>query len=323
MARRLGYKILILSVLLSFYACNLPLKTHISYNAPEFDEDSCYSILQDFVKIGPRVPNTPEHKKAGEFIDSMLRSFGYKTILQRGVVYRFDSLPLKITNIWTISKPDAKKHILLFAHWDSRFNADHDPNPKLRHKPVLGANDGGSGVSILLEIARLLKKYPVDSKVSIDFIFFDAEDQGPPNIVSTPTLYDWALGSSYWVKHKPVDYKPDFAIGLDMVGYKYAKFSMEGCSLYYYGYLTKKIWQIAWHLGYDTIFVNVRTPGIFDDHVVLNEKGGIRSVMIMEDIPKIVYNPYWHTTKDSLQIIGKDVLKAVGQTLIDVIYNVN
>ncbi len=316
-------KILIFSVLLIFAACDLPLKTRINYKTPEFNQDSCYNTLAQFVKIGPRVPNTPQHKRAARFIDSVLKSYGYKPVLQHGIVYRFDSLPLKITNIWVVSKPQAEKHILLFAHWDSRFTADHDPDMELRSKPVLGANDGGSGVAVLLEIARLIREHPLDENISIDFVFFDAEDQGPPNLVSTPTLYDWALGSIYWIKHKPVDYKPAFAIGVDMVGYKYAKFSMDGCSLYYYGYLTKKIWQIARHLGYDTTFVNVRTSGSFDEHIVLNEKGKIRAVMIMEHIPGKGYNPYWHTSHDSLQIIGKHTLKAVGQTLTTVIYNLN
>ena len=304
-----------------FGSCTIPFSHEIDYKSvPWFDVDSAYGILRDFVAIGPRVPNTAQHDSARQFIVSYLESLGYKPHLQQFTVFRFDSVPLHLTNIIVITNPQAKKHILLFTHWDSRFIADRDSDYLTHPQPVLGANDGGSGTAVLLQIAKILRQKPVKG-YSIDFAFFDGEDQGPVGQTSTKTLKYWSLGCRYWVKHKPADYKPFIAIGVDMVGYKHAKFEMDGCSKFYNGYVLKQIWKIAANLGYDTLFINHPSLGRFNSHVVLSQQGKIRSVMIMENIPGQIYGTYWHTSHDSLQIISKKTLKAVGQTLVTAIYN--
>ncbi len=303
-------------------SCTIPFASN-RYNyrvASEFNVDSAYRILKDFVAIGPRVPNTRRHDSARNFIVSYLRSLGYEPNLQRFVVRRFDSVPLHLTNIIVISNPRASRHVLLFTHWDSRFIADKDSDYLTHPQPVLGANDGGSGTAVLLEIARILRHKPLKN-YSIDFAFFDGEDQGPVGQTTTKSLKYWALGSRYWAKHKPQSYSPMFGIGVDMVGYKHAKFEIEGCSAFYNGYVVKRLWKIAAALGYDTLFINHPSLERFNSHIVLSQKANIRSVMVMENIPGRIYGPYWHTSRDSLNIISKKTLKAVGQTLITAIYN--
>ncbi len=311
----------ILFFVLFLGSCTIPFSHKIDYESvPGFDGDSVFQVLKDFVEIGPRVPNTLQHDSARNFIVSYLERLGYKPYLQQFTVLRYDSVPLNLTNIIVITDPSAKRHVLLFTHWDSRFIADRDTDYLTNPRPVLGANDGGSGTAVLLQLAKILKKRPVKG-YSVDFVFFDGEDQGPVGKGSTGTLKYWSLGSRYWVKHKPSGYKPFIAIGVDMVGYKHAKFEMDGCSKFYNGYVLKHIWKIAANLGYDTLFINHASLGRFNSHVVLSQQGKIRSVMIMENIPGRIYGKYWHTGHDSLQIISKQTLKAVGQTLVTTIYN--
>ncbi len=302
------------------YSCNIPLPfNHFKLSGiPGFNADSAYNNIVSLVKPGPRVPNTPAHDSALHFITSKLKSYGYNVTVQSDTALRYDSVILNINNIFAKYPSDNKKRILLFTHWDTRFMAEYSNDSTKKHEPFSGANDSGSGVGIMLEIARLVAQNP--PHVAVDFLFLDAEDQGPPYDFGVYNMKYWCLCSKKWIEQNK-DYKPLYAIGLDMVGSKYAKFAIEDNSLYYYGYLVKKIWQAAAQLGYDTLFLDRRTHGLYNDHVVISQNSNIRAVMIVENIPGKPYGNYWHTHKDSLQIIGKKTLKAVGQTVLTVIYN--
>ena len=146
--------------------------------APDFDADSAYQYVNAQVAFRPRVLNTPQHVACGNYLAAKLEKFGAKVTNQYADLLRYDGVILKARNIIGSYKPENKKRVLLFAHWDTRPWADNDPNEQNHHTPILGANDGASGVGVLLEIARLLGQQ--QPELGVDIIFFDAEDYGAP-----------------------------------------------------------------------------------------------------------------------------------------------
>ncbi len=231
------------------------IKTNIQ--RPDFNADSAYSFIQQQVDFGPRFPNNEAHGKCAEFLKNKLSSYGLQTNIQIGKAKTFNNKDITIKNIIGEYNPDAEKRILLFAHWDSRPFADQDS--KDMTKPILGANDGASGVGILLEVARQLSI--LKPAIGIDIIFFDAEDYGQPS--SAMSLMDsdsWCLGSQYWAKnlHKP-NYKANFGILLDMVGSENAVFTQESISMKYAPNVVARVWSVAAKLGYSNYFTNELT----------------------------------------------------------------
>lgn len=275
-----------------------------------FDADSAYTYLARQVAFGPRVPETAAHRKTGDWLASELKRHGAKVIEQKATLVTFDNTPINARNIFGSFNPDAKDRILLLAHWDCRPWADQDPDPEKRSLPVDGANDGASGVAVLLEIARQLSLQPV--KKGIDILFVDAEDWGTEGDDDS-----WALGTKYFVEHPIMEgYSPRQAILLDMVGGENAVFSREYFSERYNPKLNEEIWSIAHRLGYGGMFPNKIGSAITDDHIELI-KAGIPAIDIIEYHPDGAgFNPRWHTTSDNLEGISKSTLKAVGETLM-------
>ncbi|MDG5800498.1 M28 family peptidase [Marinilabiliaceae bacterium ANBcel2] len=290
---------------------------------PDFNADSAYYYIETQVKFGPRVPNSDEHLECAQYLAETLKRMGADVIVQKGEVRAFDNTRLNIRNIIGSFEPDKSDRILLFAHWDTRPFADHDPDPSKRNMPIDGANDGASGVGVLLEIARHLKDNPTNP--GIDIIFFDAEDYGIPDHIETQWQPDtWALGSQYWGKNNHVeDYYARYGILLDMVGAKDAQFYQEQNSLQYAPDLVNHIWNRAHQLGYSHFFNFNRGGRITDDHVYVYQYTGIPSVNIIEYDPESPtgFGSYWHTHDDNMSIIDKKTLKAVGQTVMEVIYS--
>lgn len=289
---------------------------------PNFNSDSAYLYIQQQVDFGPRVPNSPEHAACAEFLKGKLSQFGAKLIVQEGVVKTFDGTQLNIQNIIGQFNPQAKNRVLLCAHWDTRPFADKDT--KNISKPIDGANDGASGVGVLLEIARQLSlSQPLNG---IDIIFFDAEDYGTiegTNIMQLSDLDDtWCLGSQYWAKNPPIkNYKAKYGILLDMVGAKDAVFPKEQFSMYYAKDQVFKIWKTAQKMGYSKYFVNHLIGGITDDHKYINEWAKIPCVDIIHYEPNNnSFGSFHHTHQDNMEVIDKNTLKAVGQTVLEVIY---
>ena len=297
-------------------------ETQTLIQAPAFNADSAYAYIDAQVKFGPRVPNSPAHKACGNYLASQLERFGAKVYNQYADLMAYNGAILKARNIIGAYKPDTKKRVMLCAHWDSRPYADQD-DEKYHHTPIDGANDGASGVGVLLEIARQIQLQA--PAVGIDIVFFDAEDYGIPDFYKGPYKPDtWCLGSQYWGRIPHIsDYKARFGILLDMVGAKGAAFYYEGFSARTANNVMKKIWNTAERLGYGQYFIKQEGGEVTDDHVYVNRFRGIPCVDILHyDIQgNTGFNPTWHTTDDTIENIDKATLQAVGQTVMEVIYN--
>jgi hypothetical protein len=296
----------------------------IAITVPDFNPDSAYSYVAQQVAFGPRVMNSPAHEKCAIFLINKLKSWCRNVTVQKGTVKAYNGALLHFSNIIASFKPGTNDRIFLCSHWDSRPYADHDPDPKNHNKPIDGANDGASGVGILLDIARQISIS--NPRIGIDIILFDAEDYGPPqDWKSNANTEDfWGLGSQYWANqpHK-ADYFAKYGILLDMVGAPNATFLMEALSMHYAPDIVKLVWETANRIGFSRYFLYDEGPQITDDHVPLNKVRGIPTIDIihLDRNSETGFYPYWHTTKDDLASIDKTTLNAVGQTLLTVLYN--
>ncbi len=290
--------------------------------SPDFNSDSAYHFVDKQVAFGPRVPNSEAHKACGDYLVAELERFGATVTQQKADLKAFDGTILHARNIIGAFNPEKADRILLFAHWDTRPFSDKDPDEKNYHTPVQGANDGASGVGVLLEVARILQEKAPD--LGIDIIFFDAEDYGTPTFVhDIPSGEGWCLGSEYWSKNPHVPgYKARFGILLDMVGAPDATFYKEAISRQYAQGIVEKVWGTARDLGYGKYFIDKNVGGITDDHVPVNENRGIPSVDIIHLDLNTDSNFGWyhHTTKDDMNNVSKETLKSVGQTVLEVVY---
>lgn len=323
--------IIVVCLVLSFITCACNNKTgkitsveDYKKVSPDFSGDSAYIFIDKQVAFGPRVPNTPQHTACGDYLASELKRFGADVQEQKMVVTAYDGTKLNARNIIGSYGMDKKNRVLLFAHWDTRPYSDQDPNSANHYKPLLGANDGASGVGVLLEVARTIQSN--SPEVGIDIIFFDAEDYGVPHFINDypdPTNTTWCLGSQYWAKNPHVsNYKAKYGILLDMVGADGAKFYKEGYSKEYAGNILDRVWSTAIQLGYGNYFINKDGGTTTDDHVPVNEIRRIPSIDIIQfdENSDMGFYHAWHTQKDDMSGISKETLKAVGQTVLEVIY---
>ncbi len=291
---------------------------------PTFNADSAYSYIQKQVDFGFRIPNTPEHQATAEWLTAKLESFGADVIVQKADLKAYDGTILKSQNIIGQYNVDNPLRVLLLAHWDTRPYADNDPNPANHRKPVTGANDGASGVGVLLEIARLFSIQKPN--IGVDILFVDSEDYGAPYFASPAPGDDksWALGAQYWAKnpHRRA-YKAQYAILLDMVGAKNATFLREGFSDHYAAFLVDELWETAEKLGYSSVFLQDKGGYINDDHYYINSIARIPAVDIihLEKSNDGSFFEHWHTVNDDMSNIDKYTLKAVGETVAYHIYN--
>ena len=299
----------------------------------EFNADSAYAFCAAQCSFGPRIMNSQAHEQCAQWIQSRFRQYGCQVSLQQADLRGYDGTILHSTNIIATSPAAAGDsvrqpalRILLCAHWDSRPWADNDPDSANWHTPVMAANDGASGVAVMLELARLLQQHD-SARVAVDFVCFDAEDWGVPQWSDQIDADSWALGAQHWASsNKTKDASADYhyAILLDMVGGQGARFYQEGYSLQHAKSVVDKIWQAAAAAGYGSFFPNKEGGYVTDDHVPVNEKAGIPCADIINhypDCPQSSFGPTWHTVNDDMQHIDKNTLKAVGQTLVQLIYS--
>jgi len=292
---------------------------------PTFNADSAYMFVDAQVKFGPRVPNTEPHKKCKDYFYDQFKAYGFNTIIQNFDATAYNGKKLTSYNIIASYNPQATKRILLAAHWDTRPYNDKEVSDSSKFKPIDGANDGASGVGVLLEIARTIFQAEKKPTIGVDIILFDSEDYGHPEQHAHGSAEFWCLGSQYWAKNKhKTDYTAYYGILLDMVGAKGAQFYREGTSMQYAGEVTKNLWKVGNMLGFGNHFKNMDSGSITDDHYFVNTLAKIPMLDIIEYDPaggNTYFAKYHHTLQDNMDIIDKNTLKAVGQTVLQAIYN--
>ena len=312
---------------LFLFACNsnsdkkpiesTPVVTTPTIKVPEFNADSAYAFVKAQCDFGPRVPNTKAHIACGDYLIAKMKQWADTVIVQKGIVMAYDGTKLNFRNVISSFNPQSKNRVLLFAHWDTRPWADKDVVDK--DKPILGADDGGSGIAVLMEIARQLKIDKPD--IGIDLAFFDAEDWGKEG-GGAESEDSYALGTQYWAKNLHVkDYTANYGILLDMVGARNAQFRFEGLSNEKAGPVVEKVWKTAASIGYSNFFLNQDGGWVTDDHVYVNNIGIPAIDIIHSDLTsKYGFPKHWHTHADNMDVIDTNTLRAVGQTLLTVIF---
>lgn len=298
--------------------------TPVAVNVPPFNADSAYHYVATQVAFGPRVPNTPPHARAGEYFVNFFKRHGAGITVQEFQVDHFSGR-LNLKNIVSSFYPDRRKRILLAAHWDTRPYSDKDPESPDARFP--GANDGASGVGVLMEIARVISTNAPE--VGVDIILFDGEDWGEPEGEQgqhpLPEGFQdwWCLGSQHWSKnkHKP-NYSAYYGILLDMVGARNAQFHREGHSMEFAPSIVEKVWSHAHRVGYSHVFIRKTQEGVTDDHLFVNTIARIPMINIIHFEPGGGYfGAFHHTQNDNLDLISKEMLGIVGTTVLNTIYH--
>lgn len=321
--------IIILIAALCLAACHKSAKP-VADVRPAFSADSAYAYIEQQMAFGPRVPNSKAHLDCAAWLIRQLRSRGAQVELQKGTLQDYSGRLQPIINIMAHFEPDSinanKDAILLFAHYDTRAWADEEPLYEDRSYNVPGANDGASGVGVLLEVARQLSIKPAAQPV--DIIFFDYEDQGTPSsYTGVQRENTWCLGSQLFAAHyndrlKTTDTQRPYQFGilLDMVGSPDAVFPKEMYSIQYAQNYLELIWRKAHQLGYGRYFVDRMTYPIVDDHYYLNI-AGIPCVDIIhyDGRNETGFASWWHTRQDDMRNIDKSTLQAVGEVVMAVI----
>ncbi len=287
--------------------------------APSFDGDSARAQVERQVAFGPRVPGSPAHRRCGDYLVATLRARGATVVEQTGTV-KGKRAPLPLRNIIARFYPERTERILLSAHWDTRVVADQEATEAGRRQPVPGANDGASGVAVLLELTRHLGPAgsATDPGIGVDIALWDVEDQG-----NTALADDFCLGADHWARQPHVgNYRARFGILLDMVGARGATFGQEEYSLQYAPDRVRQVWRTAHRLGYGNFFPYQQSGGVYDDHVPINQIAGIPTLdIIHRDLQSEGFFAHWHKATDDLTQIDPATLKAVGQTVLQVVYD--
>ena len=282
-------------------------------SGPDFDEDHAFEYLVAQCDFGPRNPGSEGYYACLDFIineldqsadDIILQDFRYREQRYRK---RYD-----LQNIIARFNPDASFQTIISAHWDTRPWADQEDNRRDRNQPIIGANDGASGVAVLLELAKIMGETP--PPIGVNLVFFDGEDLGVPGENET-----YCQGSRYFAKNLPIP-RPDEAINLDMVGDKQLHIPVEKYSLEYNPNLVRYLWGRADDMGLDAFDI---TPqyAIYDDHVPLHEIAGIPAINLIDFKYPNPYANFWHTMNDVPENCSAESLEQVGKLMVDYIYN--
>lgn len=284
---------------------------------PKFSGDKAYKFIEEQVAFGPRNPNSQGARMAIDYFKNFFEENDAKVELQNFQYTGYNSERLDLTNIIAKYNPEAKRRIILCAHWDTRPRADEDKDESKKDKPILGANDGGSGCGVLMEMATILKNNPID--YGVDIILFDGEDYG-----ESADLENFCIGSKYFGATKDLTYQPVFAILLDLIGDKEAKYPQDLESVNKAPEVVNMVWGIAKTIGASR-FISATGDGIYDDHVPLNQSG-IKTINIIDaDIvgadSDIERRNYWHTHNDNMENIDPEALQQVGDVLVKLIYS--
>lgn len=283
---------------------------------PEFEGSRAYALVEAQTAFGPRVPGTAAHDTTRAWLVDRLQVYADQVVEQRLRIPdpRDTTRAFEGANIIASWQPDLRRRILLCAHWDTRAVADNDPDPARRLQPVLGANDGASGVAVLLEIARLLDLHPLTRGVGVDIVLFDLEDAGTidpsvPDSLRVP----FAMGSEMFVLHNPT-YRPQWGILLDMVGDTDLRIPKEGFSVEYAPDLVEQVWAAARRVG-ATAFVEELGDPVQDDHIPFLRKG-----IPVIDLIQTPFPDTWHTTSDTPARVSPESLDQVGRVVVAMLW---
>jgi glutaminyl-peptide cyclotransferase len=269
----------------------------------EFDGPRAFSYVEQQLAFGPRVPNTAGHRNMGDWLDAELRRRADTVIVQAFTHRTARGETLALRNFFARFRPEATERVLFLAHWDTRPKADKSRNLGQQQLPVAGANDGASGVAVLLGMADALKaRAPA---LGVDLLFVDGEDYGDFSD-TTETL----IGSRYFAHRLPPGYPPLYAVLFDMVGDKDLEILQEGNSVAYAPEVVQRVWATAERLGYGRVFVSRVGESFTDDHIPL-QQAGIRAI----DVIDFTY-PYHHTTEDTIDKVSAASLKIVGDVAL-------
>lgn len=285
--------------------------------SPNFDADSAFAFVKAQVDFGPRIPSTEAHARCAAYLLASFKKYGADVSEQNSKVSTYDGKTHQLRNIIAKFHPEKTKRVLISAHWDSRPFSDQDSDPNNQNKAFEAANDGASGVGVILEMARLIQQK--SPNIGVDFILWDIEDYGKSNDQS-PNETTWCLGSQHWAKNPTFGTnKPIYAINLDMVGGSNAQFTQDAVSRQYAPDIVSKVWKIADEIGYGNYFINMTSGNIIDDHFWMNQ-AGVKSIDIIHYSDNSGFYINWHTQLDNLNNIDRNTLKATGQTVLETIY---
>jgi Zn-dependent M28 family amino/carboxypeptidase len=274
---------------------------------PEFSVDSAWAYLRRQVEFGPRFPGSDGHRQQLAWMQEFLRARADTLIAQSFSHEATDGTRLELTNLFARFNPQAGARILLLAHWDTRPTADEERDAADRRKPILGANDGASGVAVLLEMANVLSRH--SQPLGVDLLFVDGEDWSSS---------DLSLGAKYFAANLPAGYRPLYGILLDMIGDQSPIYMIESNSKSYAPEVIERVWRVAEELGHGSVFSRREGIAITDDHIPLNQ-AGIRTIDII-DFDYGPGNAYWHTLEDNLDHVSPRGLGVVGAVLTALIY---
>ncbi len=278
---------------------------------PRFDADSAFRHLTAQVAFGPRVSGSTAHDRCRDYLVGEMGRLAGAVNMQPFTIQGYEGEELRYTNIISSFNLEAPTRVLLLAHYDSRPWADEESDSALHTTPVPGANDGASGVAVLLEIARHLKSTPPG--IGVDILFTDGEDYGRHNDPA-----GFLHGARYFASHLPVGYRPVFGILLDMVGDAELEIQKEQYSIEFAPDVVDLVWAAARNLGI-TQFSNRVQGRVTDDHLPLN-RAGIPTIDLIDfDYPD-ASNRYWHTLQDTPDKCSPASLDAVGRVLLQVLY---
>jgi len=287
-----------ITILISFCFCQF---------SPHFDGKLAYDYLLKQCDFGPRYPGSKEHIEFKDFLVKFLSDKGDSLIIDsHEIKHPYESKQIGLYNMLLRFNIDSDDRIMLMAHWDTREIADKDPNPENFDTPIIGANDGASGIAILMVLSEMLESYPLQ-KIGVDLLFVDGEDIG-----RSGELENFSLGTKAF--SKSIKSPPKLAICLDMVADIDAEFKVE-----YFSYLqapeaVEEIWSLANSLGYKEFTGSFQRP-IYDDHRALFVETGIPSI----DIIDFDYS-YWHTLEDTPDKCSANTLKIVGHVVSEYLY---
>ncbi len=281
-------------------------------DVPKFDEDNAWNYLIAQCDMGPRNPGSDGYYECLEMMVSELQKSADEIIIQE-FSYREerDRKMYDLQNVIARFNPDAEFQTIISCHWDTRPWADQEDSRRDKEIPIIGANDGASGVAVLLELARVMGENP--PPIGVNLIFFDGEDMGVPGVNDT-----YCQGSRYFAKNLPIP-RPDEAINLDMVGDKQLVLPIERYSLEYHPQLVRYLWDRARDLGLDAFDGRV-DYAIYDDHMPLNEIAGIPAIDLIDFKYPNPYANFWHTLNDVPENCSEESLGQVGELMLDYIY---